>query len=131
MVLQIAITLLCGVGLYTALFMLNKARKAELGLLTERSVVQTPRAHLLGPNNALIGTAFYPGLAILVWIASAQRQPLFLDVAILAALAAATMSAVLAYSLLRVTKMPCPYCWTAHVTNWLLAILCIVLHFRP
>jgi uncharacterized membrane protein len=131
MVVRIAITLLCGVGLFTALFMLNKAQKAERGLLTEASVVQTPRAHLLGPNNALIGAAFYPILAILVWIAAIQGQPLFLDVAILAALAAAAMSAVLAYSLLRVTKMPCPFCWTAHVANWLLAILCVVLHFQP
>lgn len=129
MVLRIAITLLCGVGLYTAIFMLNKARKAAAGLLDEPSVVETPRARLLGPNNSALGAAYYPALALLVWLALILGQPLLLDVATLAAFAAAAMSVVLAYSLLRVTKMPCPFCWTAHVTNWVLLLLCVAVRF--
>jgi uncharacterized membrane protein len=39
-----------------------------------------------------------------------------------AALMAAGVSVVLAYSLLFVTKMPCVYCWTSHAVNWMLAV---------
>ena len=130
MILRIAITLLCGVGLYAALFMLNKARKAARGQLAEPSVVQTPRARLLGFNNAWAGAAFYPILAILAWVSAAAAEPVWRWLAMAISLPAAAMSLVLAYSLLRVTKMPCPYCWTAHVTNWLLAVLCIALVVR-
>jgi uncharacterized membrane protein len=128
MVLRIAITLLCGVGLYTALFMLNKTRKAAAGLLAEPSVVETPRARLLGVPNAALGALYYPVLLVLVWLGST----LALDLAVVVALAAAAMSAVLAYSLVRVTKMPCPFCWTGHLTNWALLILTLaVTYFRP
>jgi uncharacterized membrane protein len=36
-------------------------------------------------------------------------------------MAAGGVSAVLAYSLLFVTRMPCTYCWTSHAINWTLA----------
>ena len=127
MVLRIAITLLCGVGLYIAIFMLNKAQRAARGLLSEPSVVETPRARLLGPNNSLLGTLFYPVLAVLVWAAWATGWMPVLDLALIVAALAAAMSAVLAYSLLFITKMPCPFCWTAHVTNWLLLMLVLAL----
>jgi len=129
MVVRIAITLLCGVGLYTAVFMLNKGVRAGAGLLDEPSVVETPRARLLGTPNALLGTLYYPVLAVLVWLAWGLAQPLLADLAVVMALAAAAMSAVLAYSLVRVTKMPCPFCWTAHVTNWALLILIFIFRF--
>lgn len=129
MVLRIAITLLCGVGLYTAIFMLNKAQRAARGLLSEPSVVETSRARLLGLNNSLLGTLFYPVLAVLVWAAWATGWMPVLDLASIVAALAAAMSAVLAYSLLFMTKMPCPFCWTAHVTNWMLLILVLALRF--
>lgn len=123
--LRAVITVLCGVGLYTALFMLAKTRKAERGELTEPSVVHTPRARLYGGvSNALIGSAYYPAVAIAIWLV---RTPvLLLAVTIVAGFAAVT-SVVLAYSLLFVTRRPCPYCWTAHAVNWLLLALCVVL----
>ncbi len=113
------ITLLCGVGLYAALFMLAKTRRAERGELTEESVVQTPRARLYGgASNALLGAAYYPVVAIAVWLV---RTPLT-AAALGAAIAfAALTSAVLAYSLLFVTRRPCAYCWTGHIVNWALA----------
>ncbi|HTU69443.1 MAG TPA: vitamin K epoxide reductase family protein [Candidatus Baltobacteraceae bacterium] len=114
------ITVLCGVGLYASLFMLRKGIRAERGELTERSVVQTPRARLFGGvPNALIGTAYYPALAIAVWFATERTEMI---VIFAAALFAAAVSAVLAYSLLYVTKMPCVYCWTSHLVNWTLAV---------
>lgn len=106
--------------------MQQKAVLARRGELTEASVVQTPRARLIGsiPNSAF-GLAYYGLLAIAAF---------FLDVPAvhLAALAAATLAAAtsiyLAYSLLFVTRMPCPFCWTGHVTNWLLFVLLLLLH---
>jgi uncharacterized membrane protein len=114
------ITVLCGVGLYVSLFMLRKTRQAERGELGELSVVQTPRARLFaGTPNALVGAAYYPALAIAIWVAAAPWQAAVL---LGISLFAAGVSALLAYSLLRVTRMQCVYCWTAHGVNWLLAI---------
>ncbi len=101
--------------------MLRKTRRAERGELDEPSVVQTPRARLLGGTpNALIGVLYYPVMGAGIWAALAPwAAAMFLA----AACFAAAVSAVLAYSLLLVTRMPCRYCWTAHAINWLLAVL--------
>jgi uncharacterized membrane protein len=120
-ILEVAITVLCGVGLYASLFMLAKTRRAGRGLLAEPSVVQTPRARLYGGvPNAALGAAFYLSLAAAVWLV---RSPAGAVVVLLAVAFAAMTSLVLAYSLLFVTKRPCPYCWTGHAINWSLAIL--------
>ena len=122
--MRILITVLCGVGLYASLFMLAKTRRAERGELTEPSVVQTPRARLYGGvPNAAIGVLYYLMLGIGIWLTTARWELIFLAVA---SLAAAATSAVLAYSLLFVTRMPCPYCWTSHVVNAALAV-CMIL----
>jgi uncharacterized membrane protein len=121
--LRAIVTILCGVGLYTALFMLAKTRKAERGELDAPSVVTTARARLYGGvSNAFVGSIYYPALAIAVWV---LRTPqLLAGVTLVAAFAAAT-SAALAYSLLFITRRPCPYCWTAHGVNWSLFGLCV------
>jgi uncharacterized membrane protein len=125
MPLQVAITMLCGVGLYTSLFMLSKTRRAERGLLSEPSVVQTARARLYGGvPNALLGAAYYPAVAAAIWFVHG-RVPEIILLTIVGF--AALTSGVLAYSLLFVTKRPCPYCWTAHAVNWLLLALCFCL----
>jgi len=118
MPIRIAITILCGVGLYTALFMLAKSRRAERGELKEPSVVETPRARLLGPPNSLLGTLYYPSVVVAVWLAWALHLPwLVLGVAVVS-IGPVIVSAILGYSLLFVTRRSCPYCWTAHATNW-------------
>jgi len=120
-VLRLVITLLCGVGLYTSLFMLKKSRRAERGELAEPSVVQTRQARLFaGLPNSLVGFVYYVALAIGVWIAQSPAQLLVLFAA---ALFAAITSLVLAYSLLFITRKPCPYCWTSHAINWALIVL--------
>jgi uncharacterized membrane protein len=127
MALRLIITVLCGVGLYASVFMLRKGNRASRGLLQEPSVVQTPRARLLGgaPNSAF-GVAYYPLLAVGVWIASAGWQ---IEILLAISLVAAGVSVVLAYSLLFVTKMPCPFCWTSHGINWaLVGTLVLLLH---
>lgn len=116
--LRVVITVLCGVGLYAAVFMQAKTRRAERGLLEGPSVVQTPRARLYGGlPNALLGCAYYPAVAIAIW--SLHGRVALLGLTAVAAFAAAT-SLVLAYSLLFVTRRSCPYCWSAHVVNGLL-----------
>jgi uncharacterized membrane protein len=115
------VTVLSAFGLYTALFMQRKAGLAKKGLLPEPSVVQTSRARLLfGMTNASFGIVYYLAMGAGVWFVA---QPWQAATALAASLAAGAMSVVLAYSLLFVTKMPCPYCWTSHVINWLL-VLC-------
>jgi len=104
--------------------MLRKAVIAGRGELTERSVVQTPRARLFGGvPNALLGTLYYPAVAVAIWVAHGRLGLLLLLVPVFAA---ALTSVILAYSLLFVTRMPCVYCWSSHAINWLLA-LCVVL----
>jgi uncharacterized membrane protein len=127
MVVRGVITLLCGVGLYASLFMLNKSRRAARGEVEGPSVVKTPRAHLFGVPNSLIGALYYPAIAIGVWAPRGGA----LEVALLIlAFAAAATSAYLAYSLIHVTRQGCPYCWTGHVVNWSLLALCSYL-FLP
>jgi len=118
--IRLVITVLCGVGLYAAIFMLRKTQRAERGELTEPSVVETPRARLFASiPNALIGTAYYPMVAVAVWFA---HTPLTIAVLLAAVAFAAATSLVLMYSLLFVTRMPCPFCWTSNITNCTLAV---------
>lgn len=127
MVIRAVITLLCGVALYASLFMLNKSRRAARGEVREPSVVKTPRAHLFGVPNSLLGSLYYPGVAVAVWVLHGSAAAIVL---LLAVLAAAATSAYLAYSLIYVTRRECRYCWTSHVVNWCLLVLCFWL-FLP
>ncbi len=121
MVIEAVITLLCGVGLYASLFMLNKSRRAARGEVQGPSVVKTPRAHLFGVPNSLLGSLYYPALAIAIWLVHGRVA----EVVVLAAVVfAAATSIVLGYSLLFVTRRECPYCWTSHAVNWCLLLLC-------
>jgi uncharacterized membrane protein len=118
------ILLLCAVGFYASAFMARKVARAALGELHEPSVVQTARARAGGVPNAWLGLAYYVALAL--------TTPLLGDSAVwlgafAASLVAAAFSAYLAYSLLFVTRMSCPYCWTSHAVNWLLPLLLLAL----
>ncbi len=120
MIVRLVVTVLCGVGLYASLFMLDKSRRAARGELREPSVVQTRRARLFGVPNALLGALYYPLMAIGVWFA---LSPLPAIALLALASGAAVTSLALAYSLLFITRRSCPYCWTSHVVNWTLLLL--------
>lgn len=123
--LKLTITALCALGLYASVFMYRKTLRAKAGDLAEPSVVQRPAAQLLlGIPNSAFGLAYYLLLGTLVWVAGGW---LWITL-IAAACAAALMSAVLAYSLLFRTRMPCPFCWTSHAINWLLVLLVVALY---
>lgn len=120
MIVRVVITVLCGVGLYTSLFMLRKSIRAARGEIRGPSVVKSPRAHLFGVPNSLLGSLYYPAVAVTVWLV---RSPLAAVVLLLVVLSAAATSAVLAYSLLFITRRECPFCWTSHAINWALLVL--------
>jgi uncharacterized membrane protein len=116
-----AVATLCAVGLYVSAFMYRKSQRASLGQLAEPSVVESPRARALaGIPNAAFGLAYYAALAAAIPLLGV---PPVRWAAMAVALGAAAFSVYLAYSLLFVTRMPCPYCWTAHAVNWALALL--------
>jgi uncharacterized membrane protein len=121
MVVRVLITLLCGVALFAALFMLNKSRRAARGEIKGPSVVKSPRADLFGIPNSLLGAIYYPALAVAVWTI---HGPIAALGVLIVTLAAAATSAYLAYSLIFITRRGCPYCWTAHLVNWSLLALC-------
>ena len=118
LVARLAVAALCVVGVRAALLMEGKARRAAAGELDEPSVVQTPRAHLLGRlNNSTIGLVYY---VVLFACSFFLQQPAVHAAALGASITAAAVSLYLAYSLLFVTRMPCVNCWTGHVVNWML-----------
>ena len=116
--MRFVIIALCAVGLFVSVAMQGKTLRAARGELTEPSVVQSPRARLIGgAANSAIGIAYYGLMIVASFFFSI---PVVRYAALAAAVAAATLSVYLAYSLLFVTRMPCLNCWTGHVLNWLL-----------
>ncbi|MBV8365277.1 MAG: vitamin K epoxide reductase family protein [Candidatus Eremiobacteraeota bacterium] len=123
LVISICITVLCVVGLYVSSHMYAKSLRYEYGAGEGPSVVESPRARILGgiPNSAY-GLAYYGAMLIASW---ALHIPFIWIGALVAASAAALMSAYLAYSLLFKTKRQCPYCWTSHALNWSILVLLV------
>ena len=104
------------VGLYASQHMYRKALRARRGELAEPSVVETPAGNFfLGQPNALLGLAFYG--ALLVTTPFAHDRSVRRGRAAASTLAFAS-SIYLGYSLLFVTRMACPYCWTSHAMNF-------------
>jgi uncharacterized membrane protein len=118
------IFLLCAVGVYASAFMYRKSVRASRGHLAEPSVVETPRARVVaGMPNSLLGLAYYAAVALSLPFLNAV--PVW-RLAFTASIAAAALSAYLAYSLLFVTRMPCTYCWTSHAVNAALPFLLLL-----
>ena len=126
--LSLTIDALCVVGLCAAAFMLAKAKRYERGGETEPSVVLSPRARLFGgvPNSS-IGIAYYVFMLVAAWF---LHLPAVWYAALAATIVAGAVSAYLAYSLLFVTRMPCRYCWTGHIVNWMLLVIVLASHVR-
>lgn len=120
MLLPLFTTAVCAVGLYASVFMLRKWARGRRGELSEPSVVQSPAATVIaGIPNAALGAAYYAGVLIGVWL-NVRGVCIAL---LIAALCAAALSAYLGYRLLFVVRLPCPFCWTGHLANWVLLAL--------
>ena len=81
------------------------------------TVLETPRAKLVGIPNSVFGMFMYAYLILESWF-------FFPSIIGLILLAAAVLRSIyLAYSLLFVTKIPCPLCFTSHGINLVLFLL--------
>jgi len=126
LILRIIIDLLCAAGLYASVFMYRKSILAEAGKVKGKSVVKSPAARLFfGVSNSLWGIIFYVAVAIVMWFASGL---VMWTLIFLALGAAALTSLYLAYRLVFVSKILCPYCWTSHAVNWSLVVLAAILY---
>ncbi len=95
--------------------MYRKALRAQRGELTEPSIVETPAATIFfGQPNALYGLLFYGTMLASTPFTDSSTVRLGRKVA---TGLAASSSLYLMYSLLFITKMECPYCWTGHGLN--------------
>ena len=107
-------------GVYYKWFQPNVFWIPQVCQLKEEScmtVLGTPRAKIFGVPNSLFGIGLYSYL-ILNWII-----PFPLAIALIALILAVLRSIYLAYSLICVTKIPCPLCFTSHVINAVLLFM--------
>ena len=119
------VSILCLIGVCTSSFMLRKSILAAKGMLADASVVDEPAARLFfGLPNSLFGLIFYSILFVAIWFAGGWLAYGI----VIAVLAAALTSVYLACNLVFITRMPCPFCWTSHVLNFLLFTL-VSIHF--
>ena len=80
------------------------------------TVLGTPRAKLFGVPNSAFGIALYLYLIVDLFSFPPYIALIFLILAVL-------RSIYLAYSLIFVTKIPCPLCFTSHVINLVLFLI--------
>ena len=106
-----------------------KAEPARFGTGSDRgmeadpscgTVVRTPGARIFGVPNSLLGLIYY-GAAI--GIALMGFPPALAAGLLAASWFTVAVGVYLGYRLLRVERMSCPLCWTAHALNTLLAIV--------
>ena len=83
------------------------------------TVILTPGARVFGLPNALLGVTYY--LVVLGVTLLGFPGPVW-PWLLVAAWFTVAFGAYLGYRLLRVERMSCPLCWTAHALNTVLAI---------
>jgi len=91
-------------------------RICQLEEKTCLTVLDTPRAKIFGIPNSAFGIGVYSYLIVDIFFFAPTLGILFLTFAVL-------RSIYLAYSLLYITKIPCPLCFTSHAINLVLFIL--------
>jgi uncharacterized membrane protein len=121
--------LLSGVGIWISIYFTGVAyhwfsphvkwvpRVCQLKESACQLVLETPRAKLFGIPNSVYGIGIY--LYLLFFFLGA---PLSWHLGVFLAAVAVLRSIYLAYSLLFVTKIPCPLCFTSHGINLFLLI---------
>ncbi len=112
-------------GVYYGWFRPNVFWMPQICQLKEAScmnVLGTPRAKLFGYPNSLFGIGLYLYLILDLFFFPPQ-------IALLLLFAATIRSVYLAYSLIFVTKIPCPLCFTTHVINLSLFLMVLKMTF--
>ena len=87
------------------------------------TILDTPRAKMFGFPNSAFGVGMYAYLILNLFI------PFPWMIAWVLLLLAVLRSIYLAYSLIYVTKIPCPLCFTSHIINLILFIIVFKLPF--
>ena len=88
----------------------------RMGERTCASIVFTPRARVFGLPNSLLGQFFY--LALLLGTPlGVLETPIFYRLSLVASLVTVGLGLYLSYSLLFVTRVRCPLCFTSHGLN--------------
>ena len=88
----------------------------QLNEKTCLNVLETPRAKIFGIPNSALGIGIYSYLILDCFFFPPQLGLGLLVMAVL-------RSVYLAYSLIFVTKIPCPLCFTSHVINLALFLI--------
>lgn len=127
--LSVLIFVLSGLGLWISIyftgvfykwFQPNVSWIPQVCQLKEEScitVLGTPRAKLFGIPNSAFGIGMYSYLILNLLI------PFPLMIVLILLFLSVLRSIYLAYSLIFVTKIPCPLCFTSHVINLLLFLI--------
>ena len=92
------------------------------------TVIQTPGARVFGLPNSLLGLIYYVAI---IGVALTGFPPALRTWSIGAAWLTVALGIYLGYRLLRVERMSCPLCWTAHAINTLLATVLTVAYRNP
>lgn len=107
-------------GVYYKWFQPNVFWIPQICQLKESScmmIIDTPRAKLFGAPNSVFGMGLYAYLIFNLFVS-------FPAIVALTLLSFAVIRSVyLAYSLVFITKVPCPLCFTSHVINIILLFL--------
>lgn len=86
------------------------------------TILDTPRAKLFGYPNSLFGIFLYAYLILDLIFFPPEIALVLLALAVL-------RSVYLAYSLIYVTKIPCPLCFTSHAINLILFLMVLKIAF--
>jgi len=86
------------------------------------NVLQTPRAKIFGIPNSAFGILLYTYILLDLVLFSPVIGLIFVTLALV-------RSFYLAYSLLFITKIPCPLCFTSHGINLVLFLLYLKMIF--
>ncbi len=126
---------LCIIGLWISVYFTGVSYKwfspnvkwiPQFCQLKEQScqlVIYTPRAKLFGIPNSVYGIGLYLYVGFIFMGGAIHELPhLLWGIAFLAAGLSVVRSVYLAYSLIFVTRVPCPLCFTSHGINLILFI---------
>ena len=97
----------------------------RMGERTCASIIDTPRARLLGVPNSALGQLFYLALVIGVVTGELFAYPFYTFYLVASALTV-LVGLFLTYSLLFWTRVSCPLCFASHGINFVIFLLLVL-----
>jgi uncharacterized membrane protein len=102
----------------------------RMGERTCASIVDSPRARLLGVPNSVLGQLFYTALLASLVTGRLWASPYYQGI-LAASAATVALGLFLSYSLLFVTRVPCVLCFTSHILNLCIFLLLLLGYLSP